>query len=273
MPRAIPIEEEIGKRYGRLTVVAFSHYRKLQKGALRIYTCRCDCGSQLEANRTNLRCGITASCGCLQKDRASASSLKHGMAKRCPEYTAWLLMKSRCLNPKNRSWTRYGGRGIQIYAEWIDSFQSFFQYLGPKPTPKHSIDRINNDGNYEPGNVRWATAVEQANNKSTNRMVTVDGRSHTVSQWSREVGIHPSSLHERLSLLGWDEKDAVLLKRTQPKRIEYNGRSLTIRQWSEYTGIPYYALKSRINSPKWTIKDAIECLPGKLGSNCREYKP
>ncbi len=93
--------------------------------------------------------------------------LSHGMV-RSPEYSSWCAMKARCLNPNTTRFEQWGGRGIKICPQWVNSFENFYADVGPRPTPKHSIDRIDNDGNYEPGNVRWATPKEQNNNKRTN---------------------------------------------------------------------------------------------------------
>jgi hypothetical protein len=113
---------------------------------------------------------MTRSCGCLKRDlcaeRISKIATKHGLIHSA-EYGAWVAAKGRCLNPKNRAFKNYGGRGISIAPEWVDDFAAFYSYLGPKPSPAHSLDRINNDRGYEPGNVRWATRVEQNRNRRT----------------------------------------------------------------------------------------------------------
>jgi len=272
MPRAIPIEEEIGKRYGRLTVVEFSHYKELKKGTLKIYKCMCDCGKQCCISRTSLRVGNTKSCGCLQQDMASSSSTKHGLARKCPEYTSWMQMKARCLNAKHKSWPWYGGRGITIANEWIDDFKLFFSYVGPKPSPKHSIDRINNNGNYEPGNVRWATSSAQNSNKRSNRIISFNGKSQTLSQWARDLGINQATLGERIDERGWSIDDALSHGPVCPIKLEHAGQLMTARQWAELKGINYSTLKSRLNSGKWGVSEAIETKCGGVGSNCRASK-
>lgn len=107
-------------------------------------------------------------------------------------------MKDRTLNPNTSRYHHYGGRGIEMYAEWQTSFQAFFAYIGPKPTPQHSLERIDNEKGYFPGNVRWATQREQCNNTRSNRLLTFQGRTQTVAQWSRETGIKGSVLYGRI---------------------------------------------------------------------------
>jgi len=118
------------------------------------------------------------------------------------EYCAWRGMRKRCRNPNNADWARYGGRGISICERW-DSFANFFADMGLKPSPKHSLDRINPNGNYEPENCRWATAMEQANNRADkNKKFTLDGITLTQSEWARRIGITRHSLRDRLNN-GW----------------------------------------------------------------------
>jgi hypothetical protein len=138
------------------------------------WICTCDCGASVTVCGGNLRNGSIKSCGCLKAEHARILRLVHGdkrtkSGKIASEWRAWRSMIERCENAANASFSRYGGRGITICAEWRDDYRSFLKYLGRKPTPKHSLDRIDNDGNYEPGNVRWATAKEQANNRSNSR--------------------------------------------------------------------------------------------------------
>ena len=141
-------------------------------------------------------------------------NVKHGEAVDgawTPEYRAWMGMKARCFTPTNPKYPRYAGRGITVCSEWLgeDGYARFLAHTGRRPSPLHSIDRIDNDRNYEPGNVRWATRQEQAQNKSDNRWLTVNGRTLCISDWGRETGIGDSTIRARLSM-GWSVEDAVM---------------------------------------------------------------
>jgi hypothetical protein len=158
----------LGDRFGRLTLLEDVG----SKWGYRLWRCLCDCGKPVTALSHNLKRGSTRSCGCLRTEVHRAALLKqnlrHGCAKRgrwTREYGAWKDIKRRCLNPKFKQWKDYGGRGIQVCDRWLSSFENFLADVGLRPSSRHSIDRINNDGNYEPGNVRWATKAEQEANK------------------------------------------------------------------------------------------------------------
>lgn len=118
-------------------------------------------------------------------------------------------IKQRCGNPTNPSFKDYGGRGISIFPEWNKTPKSFMEYLGPRPSKRHSIERIDNSGNYEPGNVRWATTSEQQRNKRNNRTITAFGKSMLVVEWAEFHGINKERLYSRLNALGWSDSDAV----------------------------------------------------------------
>lgn len=149
----------MGQRFARLVVVG----RLASRGGSSRWLCRCDCGEERAVAGSNLRNGNSKSCGCLRVDKAKANRT-HGMAKTLP-HKCWVSIKQRCFNPANPSYRNYGGRGITMCDEWAASFEAFYAYVGDCPGPGLSLDRINNDGNYEPGNVRWANGSTQMLNR------------------------------------------------------------------------------------------------------------
>lgn len=155
--------ELVGQTFGKLTIISEAE-RDKRKDIF--WLCKCECGKETTTRGVHLTKGLTKSCGCLIRELNVQKWTTHGESHRTPEWRAWQNMKARCTNPKIKQWKDYGGRGISVCPEWGDSYEAFLAYVGRKPSPQHSLDRFpNNDGNYEPGNVRWATTKEQVNNR------------------------------------------------------------------------------------------------------------
>jgi hypothetical protein len=167
-----PKKVSLGLRVDRLCVIGETDII----GDRRKLICKCDCGNEKIVTRSNFFSGKTHSCGCLNIEKTTQRNFIHGHKTRqnvSPEYLAWRAMIQRCENKNTKHYKRYGGRNIKIYPPWRESFENFLSDNGFKPSPKHSLDRINNDGNYEPGNCRWATLQEQQRNKKNS--IKVDG--------------------------------------------------------------------------------------------------
>jgi hypothetical protein len=199
--------EMIGQVFERLTVVAQAGTRRGEK----LWRCECSCGKAMVTGDSRLRLGHTRSCGCLKVDVVRARSTRHGHAGRgliTPEYRAWRDMISRCTVPTVRNFQDYGGRGIVVCDAWRSDFGAFVADVGPRPSPLHSLDRIDNSGNYEPSNCRWATRSEQGNNTRVNRHIVAFGIKMTLAQWSRAVRLDIRTVHARLKL-GWSPERAV----------------------------------------------------------------
>ena len=176
-----------GRNFGLWTVVAYGGKR----GKKSVWICKCQCGTERSVDAASLIAGRSTGCDCKRKATTAAMLRTHG-ASATNEYTIWLGMKRRCLRPKCKSFKNYGGRGITICDRWLESFDHFLADMGERPSPMYTLERIDNDGNYEPGNCRWATRKEQCNNTRKNRLLTFDGRTMTMSEWSRETGIASS---------------------------------------------------------------------------------
>lgn len=169
-----------------------------------MWECKCDCGKITRITTGNLRQGRSTSCGCNKSKSISLNRARHGETRGgvlTAEFRAWSGMKDRCENPSAEKYPRYGGRGIKVCEKW-QKYENFLSDMGRKPTPKHSIERVDNDKGYDPDNCIWATAEVQANNKSTTRILVFEGRSQSLTQWAREFGIKRSAMR-RLVRNGW----------------------------------------------------------------------
>jgi hypothetical protein len=156
-----------GKHFGSLEVLSFIGTTDARNA---IFLVRCTCGTEKPVLGKNLKNGTTKSCGCknltnLHSGNVTHGNSRHGKGEKTTEYHSWSAMKQRCYNPNTTDYHRYGGRGISVCARWRDSFENFLADMRPKPTPHHSIERVNNNKNYTPKNCKWATPKEQAQNR------------------------------------------------------------------------------------------------------------
>lgn len=205
----IIISEFIGKVFGRWTIVSEAVPRR----KTRRVKCRCNCGKENIVDLYSVTSGISRSCGCLHRDLARIKSTTHGM-HRSAEYVIWWGIKQRCYNPKNSKWHDYGGRGIRMCKRWGE-FTVFYADMGPRPSPKHSIDRYPDmNGDYTPENCRWATPFEQARNTRRNVFIEYNGKSQCAKDWAKELGFRKNVIAKRLSL-GWSIHDTL----TTPVRV------------------------------------------------------
>jgi hypothetical protein len=251
MPRG---DDLTNRKYGRLTVAACLNGVKSNGGG-RTWICHCECGNTVQASTGSLNSGNTRSCGCLRTDMFTT----HGMAG-TPEYVAWSDMKHRCFNPSNPEYRHYGGRGISVCQRWRDSFQNFFNDMGLRPSETHSLDRYpNNDGDYEPGNCRWASKSEQSSNTRRNVYHNYGGEIATIAELATKHGINEPVLRNRL-FRGMPIDDAVnvpVIPRTE-RIYTHNGTTLCLKDWATKEGINYHTLYNRIFTYGWSFEKAIQ---------------
>jgi len=188
-----------GRRFGRL-VVQSRHYSigpRQNRGAL--WLCHCDCGEVRIVRSDALQSGKTVSCTCQKRDRVTTHGLSRmADGKKTPEFEVWRGIRRRCCDPSQIGFARYGGRGIKICDRWQNDYAAFLNDMGKRPSAKHSIERIDNDGDYSPENCRWATSTEQAQNRRSTRLFEFSGQAKCISQWAREFGLNKTTLRRRL---------------------------------------------------------------------------
>lgn len=187
----------LGKRFSRLKVVSRAESGMNTYGRpITRWLCQCDCGNTSVVPTSRLTGGKTSSCGCFHYERLAASNMTHGLRK-TRAYSAWSKMKDRCFNERSKKFYLWGGRGITVCDEWKSDFAAFFSHMGECP-PGMSIDRIDNQRGYEPGNVRWATPLQQSNNLRTTKKLSIGSDTRTITEWAKEFGCSRDALKLRL---------------------------------------------------------------------------
>lgn len=196
------------------------------------WNCRCVCGKVKPVSGANLRGGLTTGCGCRVGEKTSHVHWKHGHSSsrnRSLTYSTWANMLSRCRNRNHPDYKTYGGSGITVCKEWTESFVRFLEDVGERPSREYTLDRYPDPkAGYKPGNVRWATAIEQANNKpGTNRILTAFGKSQTIAEWSRSSGLSYTLIFMRVTKQKWSVERAVTEKPTRGRRKKSRSASTT----------------------------------------------
>ena len=178
----------------------------------RVWDCTCECGGVKQANTYDLHAGLVKSCGCLHRERAATLNRKHGQSsesgKATRTFRIWCGIKTRCMNPSATGYAKYGGRGVLLAPEWLD-YAVFLHDMGPCPSGC-SIERVDNDGNYEPSNCVWADAATQSRNTSRSRFIVVDGVKRVARDAAKERGVSEAAFKARLYKYKWTLEDACL---------------------------------------------------------------
>lgn len=261
------------KTFGRLTTIgpAFTLPNPTTGKPVPFQVCECSCGNVKVFAATNL--GKTSrSCGCYRDDRIRETCEIHGRT-RTTEYSTWGKMRDGCYRPTNNMYQYYGAKGIKVCDRWLEpdgrGFMNFFEDMGPKPSPKHSIDRIDITGDYCPENCKWATDREQANNKSNNHWITIDGKRDTLANWCRHYGIGEKTFRYRIRKWKCDEKTALTVVSRKSsvipqdgdtgdmRIIEFNGVKDSVKNWAAKCGMEYYNVYTRIFTHGWSVEKAL----------------
>ena len=199
-----------GARYGFFTVVE----RAKNQGKKPMWLCKCDCGKMKEVRADSLKSGAIKSCGCYQKEQLKGNSRAATHGKRKTRlYSIWEHIKQRCFNETNNEFHLYGGRGVTMCDEWRNSFEAFYEWaMANGYADNLTIDRIDNNGNYEPSNCRWATSQTQANNRRNNHLITYNNETHTIAEWARITGLSARKIYDRYVRGKWSAEKTLETK-------------------------------------------------------------
>lgn len=250
----------VGLIFSRLTVKS-EYFVLMNDGKRRRHwVCDCECGNETRVSANHAKRGSIRSCGCIRFELKGQPMIRHGR-RGTPEYKAWAEMLRRCYRPKCNRYYTHGARGIRVCERWqgLNGFVNFFDDMGSRPTDRHSLDRIDNNGNYEPGNCRWATNEQQVRNSRKAHNLTFDGQTRCIEEWSQIVGIASSLIVWRIGT-GWSTEDALTVK---PRRfirkfgpITFQGKTQSISEWAKEFKLKACNLRYRLNSG-YSFEDAI----------------
>jgi hypothetical protein len=242
--------ERTGDRYSRLLVLGL-HNERTKSGDAR-WICKCDCGETTIVSGSALGIGSTKSCGCLRSETTANHRRKHGMC-RTKEYEVWCSAKARIKNKNRKEWPNYGGRGIKMCEKWLQSFEAFIDDMGPMPGPDYSIDRIDNNGDYEPGNCRWANIEQQANNKRNN--VMIDGLSMPEYCRKNNLSYNIFRYHYRIKKRSVEES-AKWATNADNSRHNVMIGNLTMKQYCRLNNIKYNSFHYRCRALGLSLEEA-----------------
>lgn len=240
----LPRIDLVGQRFERLLVL----FESERRGAHRYWFCQCDCGNEKVVRHGHLLSGRTRSCGCLCT--IGLGRRQHGnpyLGPKTHTYKIWSGLIKRCYDAKAENFHLYGGRGITVCERW-HSFEAFLTDMGERPSKELTIERLDNERGYEPGNCAWRTKKDQANNRRSSRIIEWNGERRTLQQWAEATGISSSAISSRIDGLGWTVQQALTTPgRTYEKRfIEFRGERRTIEGWATHLGIHPATLRGRL---------------------------
>jgi len=235
-----------GNTYHRLTAIAPVGR---MGGMNTVWRFQCSCGKEISVEAYPVIRNFQKSCGCYNREASAKRRKTHGMSA-TPEYQLWQSIARRCRTPSTKCYHNYGGRGIELR---FASFKELMEELGPRPGPKYSVDRIDNNGHYEPGNVRWATPLEQGANQRTNHLITWNGKTQHMAAWERELGVH---LRNRIFAYGWSIERAFL----EPPTVALDDKQIQtfLERLREYHGATRVRLVMEFDDGSETINEVQE---------------
>jgi hypothetical protein len=212
--KKLNIQEYIGLKYERLTILREGTSIKYGKTTMRKVWCKCDCGVEKEIDLNSIKRKKSTSCGCFSKEVAKENSTKHGLAMlstgiKHPDYSIWTKLKHRCLNPNDKSYKHYGGRGIKICDRWINSFENFINDLGWRPSKNYSLERIDYNKDYCPENCKWILKSEQSKNCRRVKLIDYDNQKYCLTDLCKKLGLSYSTMRHRVYDLKMPFEEAI----------------------------------------------------------------